>query len=84
MGGCGHRQLASDTRLLLICSLLAALTSAQEPYDLLILNGPVVGGTRATYDDPHQLSEGMIHLLANGELVIEDERCTMLSRGATR
>ena len=77
-------------RLFLTCSLLAALTSAQEPYDLLILNGPVVGGTRATYDDPHQLSEGMIHVLANGELVIEDERLTtaqpgtMLSRGATR
>ena len=76
-------------RLLLICSLLAALTSAQ-PYDLLILNGPVIGGTRATYDDPHQLSEGMIHVLVNGELVIEDERLTdaqpgtVLSRGATR
>ena len=89
-----NRQLATDRRLLLTCSLLlAALTSAisaQEPCDLLILNGPVVGGTRATYDDPHQLSEGMIHVLANGELVIEDERLTdaqpgmVLSRGATR
>jgi N-acyl-D-amino-acid deacylase len=30
----------------------------------------------ATFENPHQLSEGMVHVLVNGELVIHDERFT--------
>ncbi|NIP59136.1 MAG: amidohydrolase family protein, partial [Gemmatimonadetes bacterium] len=30
----------------------------------------------ATFEDPHQLSEGVIHLLVNGGVAIEDERVT--------
>ena len=29
---------------------------------------------RATFTDPHQRSEGMVHVLVNGELVIDNER----------
>ncbi len=28
----------------------------------------------ATYDDPHRLCEGVVHLLVNGQLAIENER----------
>ncbi len=28
----------------------------------------------ATYDDPHRLSEGMVHVLVNGQLAVENER----------
>jgi N-acyl-D-amino-acid deacylase len=31
---------------------------------------------RATYDAPHQLSEGMIHVFVNGRLAVEAERVT--------
>ena len=30
----------------------------------------------ATYDDPHHLSEGVVHAFVNGTSVIEDERFT--------
>jgi N-acyl-D-aspartate/D-glutamate deacylase len=29
---------------------------------------------KATYDDPHHLSEGMVHVLVNGRFAIEDEQ----------
>jgi N-acyl-D-aspartate/D-glutamate deacylase len=29
---------------------------------------------KATYDDPHHLSEGMVHVLVNGEFAIDGER----------
>lgn len=31
---------------------------------------------RATYDDPHQLSEGVVHLLVNGRFAIRDDEVT--------
>ena len=31
---------------------------------------------RATYEQPHQLSEGMVHVIVNGRFAIRDERIT--------
>ena len=31
---------------------------------------------RSTYDDPHQFSEGMVHVLVNGRFVLRDSRMT--------
>ncbi len=36
---------------------------------------------RATYADPHQLSEGIVYLLVNGELAIDDGRFTNVMSG---
>ncbi len=36
---------------------------------------------KATYDDPHHLSEGMVHVLVNGQLAIEDERVSEQTYG---
>ena len=30
----------------------------------------------ATYDKPHQLSEGLVHIIVNGELVRENSKFT--------
>jgi len=37
---------------------------------------------RATYDAPHQLSEGMVHVLVNGRFAIRDSRVTGALAGA--
>ncbi len=37
---------------------------------------PTVVRETATFTDPHQLSEGIVHLLVNGQLVIDDGRFT--------
>lgn len=45
---------------------------------------------RATYENPHQLSEGVVHLLINGRFAVRDEEITgqrtgrVLSRRSTR
>jgi len=31
---------------------------------------------RATYQDPHQLAEGMVHILVNGKLAMRDGKFT--------
>ena len=31
---------------------------------------------RATYDDPHQYSEGVVHVLVNGRFAIRDDEVT--------
>lgn len=36
---------------------------------------------RATYDDPHQYSEGTVHVLVNGEFAIRDGRITSVLAG---
>ncbi len=36
---------------------------------------------RATYSEPHQLAEGMVHVLVNGKLAMESERLTSVRSG---
>ena len=43
--------------------------------DLAVID-PVTVRDTATFTDPHQLSEGMVHVLVNGQLVIDDARFT--------
>jgi N-acyl-D-amino-acid deacylase len=43
--------------------------------DLVILSRDEIR-TRATYDDPHHLAEGTVHVLVNGEFVIRDGQYT--------
>jgi N-acyl-D-aspartate/D-glutamate deacylase len=33
-------------------------------------------GDRATYDEPHQLSEGIVHVLIRGRAAVSDSRVT--------
>jgi N-acyl-D-aspartate/D-glutamate deacylase len=37
---------------------------------------------RATYSEPHQLAEGMVHVLVNGKLAMDSERFTNTRSGA--
>jgi N-acyl-D-aspartate/D-glutamate deacylase len=37
---------------------------------------------RATYSEPHQLAEGMVHVLVNGKLAMDSERLTNARSGA--
>jgi N-acyl-D-aspartate/D-glutamate deacylase len=48
--------------------------------DLAIFN-PSEIIDRSTFDDPHQLSKGMIHVLVNGEPVILNEASTRAMPG---
>jgi N-acyl-D-aspartate/D-glutamate deacylase len=43
--------------------------------DILIFD-PEKVVERSTYTDPHQLAEGMVHVLVNGRLVIDDGKFT--------
>jgi N-acyl-D-amino-acid deacylase len=36
---------------------------------------------KATYDDPHHLSVGMIHVLVNGQLAVENEKVSEQTYG---
>jgi N-acyl-D-amino-acid deacylase len=36
---------------------------------------------KATYDDPHHLSVGMVHVLVNGRLAIENEKVSEQTYG---
>jgi len=48
--------------------------------DLVVLN-PAAVSDRATYDNPHQYAEGIIHVLVNGRFVILDENHTQAKPG---
>jgi N-acyl-D-amino-acid deacylase len=48
--------------------------------DVLVFDPSQIRDT-ATYEDPHQLAEGMVHVLVNGRLVRSDERFTGVLQG---
>ena len=61
-----------------------------SPSSLVDIQNPIVNITslnpseiidRSTFDDPHQLSKGMIHVLVNGEPVILNEVSTRAMPG---